>query len=98
MGPRQANLCHSGSTSCRNQGCLNYIRHQQKQYTEDDVDPQSSLAQHALPHAATVPVDEGDVISSGMATAERHKPVFVQNFEINDRRVNLRFANDGADQ
>jgi hypothetical protein len=32
-----------------------------------------------------------------MATAERHKPVFVQNFEINDRRVNLRFANDGSD-
>ena len=31
-----------------------------------------------------------------MATAERHKPVFVQNFEINDRRVNLHFANDGT--
>lgn len=35
-------------------------------------------------HAAAI--DDGDIISSGMATAERHKPVFVQNFEINDRR------------
>lgn len=44
-----------------------------------------------LHHAGVI--DDGDIISSGMATAERHKPVFVQNFEINDRRPN-RFMNN----
>lgn len=35
-----------------------------------------------------------------MATVDRYQPVFVQNFEINDRRLNLHFDNDteSADQ
>ena len=45
--------------------------------------PGLQMLQH---HASAI--DEGDIISSGMATAERHKPVYVQNFEINDRRPN----------